>query len=187
MSDRQQEGRQKKKVIIIVVILLMLLIAIVAVIVLISKYNSAIQELERQQMQQSTSSNVTILNRGFVTEEEGKEIVDNMENKVADGMFQCIMTTTWSFADGESASPNAYVENAPANKYTFYFDVYLADTDEKVYSSPLVPVGASVKNIKFDKDLDAGEYSMRVQYTMVDEEYAEVSTVGFMITAIIRK
>lgn len=131
--------------------------------------------------------NEEVLARGFVEDEDtAANIVEGMKDKVADGMFECMMTTSWTFADGTSEAPNAYVANAQSNKYTFYFDVILEDTGEVVYSSPLIPVGSEIKGITLDKDLDAGEYSMKVQYTMVDENYQEVNTVGFMITATVR-
>lgn len=124
-------------------------------------------------------------------EDEGRNIVDrdnvdtimeDMTDKVAEGMFECMMTTEWTFDNADSESPNAYVANVENNRYTIYFDVYEKETNELLYSSPLLPVGTEIRNIKLDKKLAAGEYEAVVMYTLVDEDEEEVSSAGFNIT-----
>ena len=51
-----------------------------------------------------------------------------------------------------------------------------------IYSSPMLPVGTDIKDIKLEKPLAAGDYNAVVMYTLVDENYEEVSSVGFKIT-----
>ena len=122
------------------------------------------------------------LDRGFVDESNKDKVMEDMGNKVAEGMFECKMTTSWVFEDGKSESPNAYVANVESNLHTIYFDVYDTATDELLYSSPMLPVGTELNNIKLEKELQKGEYDAVVQYTLVGEENEEVSTVGFNIT-----
>lgn len=131
--------------------------------------------------------NEKVLARGFVEENNAETIVSDLKEKVEEGMFECLMTTDWTFPDGKSEAPNSLIANSENNRYTFYFDIFIEDTEELVYSSPLVPVGSEIKNIKLDKELPAGKYSMIVQYTMVDEYYNEVSDVGFRINVEILK
>lgn len=102
-------------------------------------------------------------------------------------MFECSMTTSWVFEDGKSESPNAYVANVENNLHTIYFDVYNSATDELLYSSPMLPVGTEIKNIKLDKELQKGEYDAVVMYTLVNEENEEVSSVGFNITISVNR
>lgn len=120
--------------------------------------------------------------RGFVTEENADSIVEEMDQ----GMFECKMTTSWTFEDSDSPSSDAYVANAEGNLHTLYFDVYESSTDKLLYSSPLVPVGSDIRNIKLDKKLDAGEYDAVVMYTLVDDDEEELSSVGFNITISVR-
>lgn len=137
----------------------------------------------RQQAETAVeSSSATALERGFVDENNAEEIISEMSDKVAEGMFECRMTTEWTFQDGTSESPNAYVANAETNRNTLYFDVYEKSSNEVIYSSPMIPVGSSISSIKLEKALPAGEYDAVVMYTLVDEDYKEVSTVGFNIT-----
>jgi hypothetical protein len=99
-------------------------------------------------------------------------------------MFECQMSMTWTFADGTSESNDAIVVNSKNNTYPFYFDVTLNDTDELIYSSPVVPVGSQLANIKLDKDLDPGEYKATVMYSLLEdvESQALKSQAGFVIT-----
>ena len=122
------------------------------------------------------------LDRDFVDQSNTDTVMEDIGDKVAEGMFECSMTTSWVFEDGKSESPNAYVANVENNLHTIYFDVYNSATDELLYSSPMLPVGTEIKNIKLDKELQKGEYDAVVMYTLVDENEEEVSTAGFTIT-----
>ena len=69
------------------------------------------------------------------------EITAEIEEKVAKGMFETHMTTTWTFPDGKSPSSDAVMGNSPNNNYPFWFEVTLSDTGETVYASSLLPLG----------------------------------------------
>lgn len=129
----------------------------------------------------------SVLDRGFVDESNLDDIMSDMSDKVEDGMFECMMSTTWTFEDAASASSNSYVANVESNRHAFYFDVYEEQTDELLYSSPIVPVGSEIRDIKLDKELSAGDYDAVVMYTLVNEDYEEVSTVGFNVTISVQK
>ena len=129
----------------------------------------------------------SVLERGFVAESNADQIMSEMSEKVEEGMFECMMSTSWTFEDAASASPNSYVANVERNQHALYFDVYESQTDELLYSSPILPVGSEIRNIKLDKQLSAGDYDAVVMYTLVNEAYEEVSTVGFRITITVKK
>lgn len=120
--------------------------------------------------------------RGFVDRDNVGTIMSEMGEKVENGMFECKMTTSWVFENGKAESTTAYVANVENNRHALYFDVYDRSTDELLYSSPILPLGTEIGNIKLDKDLDRGEYEAVVMYTLVDENEEEVSKVGFNIT-----
>ena len=127
------------------------------------------------------------LDRDFVDQSNTDTVMEDIGDKVAEGMFECSMTTSCVFEDGKSESPNAYVANVENNLHTIYFDVYNSATDELLYSSPMLPVGTEIKNIKLDKELQKGEYDAVVMYTLVNEENEEVSSVGFNITISVNR
>lgn len=182
-NQRESTGKKRRNVIIVIVVAFaILVVALVACIVLL------LTKQKEEPMQESQSvPRSTVLDRGFVDEDNAGDIIDEMSEKVSKGMFECKMTTAWTFDDGKSTSPNAYVANVENNLYTLYFDVYEENTNELLYSSPMLPVGTELKNFKLDKELAAGEYNAVVMYTMVDENLEEVSSVGFKVTISVSK
>ena len=162
----QKELANKKRRTITIIAFVVLCIALIVCIVLLLQSREGKKELDR----------------GFVDESNTDTVMDEMGDKVAEGMFECNMSTSWVFEDGKSESPNARVANVENNLHTLYFDVYDTSTNELLYSSPMLPVGTEINNIKLEKELSKGEYDAVVMYTLVDENNEEVSTVGFNIT-----
>ena len=184
-NQKDSAGKKRRNVIIMIVVAFaVLVVALIACIVLLLMKQKE-EPMPAQEPQSAPRS--TVLDRGFVDEDNAGDIMDEMTEKVSKGMFECKMTTAWTFDDGKSASPNAYVANVENNLYTLYFDVYEESTNELLYSSPMLPVGTELKNFKLDKELAAGEYDAVVMYTMVDENLEEVSSVGFKVTISVSK
>lgn len=121
--------------------------------------------------------------RGTVaTEENVDELREQMEQPIEDAYYTAVMTVDWEFADSKSESTTARVRNSELNTRTVYFDLTLADTGELLYSSPYIPVGESLENIKLDADLPAGEYAGVVTYHLVDDDFAEITTTSLGVT-----
>lgn len=185
MSNRKENTEKKNKNMIIIISALIIVVValVVCIVLLLTK-----QKEEQTPIQDSGNvTNTSLLDRGFVDDDNVDNIMDEMTEKVSEGMFECKMTTAWTFDDGKSAAPNAYVANVENNLYTLYFDVYEETTNELLYSSPMLPVGTEIKNFKLDKELPAGEYDAVVMYKMVDENLEEVSSVGFKVTITVSK
>ena len=90
------------------------------------------------------------------------------------GSYTSEMTTdTWIFADGNSASDNAYVGNNISNQNTVYFTITRTDNDEQLYKSPFLEVGSHLEKIKLDKSLKAGTYDCVLTYYLMDDMLKE--------------
>lgn len=182
-NQKETAGRDRRNIIVMIIIAFVILIAalVTCIVLLLTK-----QKEEPVQVSEGPARS-TVLDRGVVDKDNAGDIMDEINEKVSKGMFECKMTTAWTFDDGKSESPNAYVANVENNLYTLYFDVYEETTNELLYSSPMLPVGTELKNFKLDKELPAGEYDAVVMYTMVDENQEEVSSVGFKVTITVSK
>lgn len=163
MSSQEEVKKVRRKKRMVIIAFIVLLVALVICILLL------LRKPEEE-------------GRNFVDRDNVDTIMEDMTDKVAEGMFECMMTTEWTFENADSESPNAYVANVENNRYTIYFDVYEEETNELLYSSPLLPIGTEIRNIKLDKKLEAGEYKAVVMYTLVDDDEQEVSSAGFNIT-----
>ena len=181
MSNQENPASKGSRWIIAAVIAVLVVALVVCIVLLVSRSGNAEEEQPNVDVSQK------VLDRGFVDESNVDDIMSEMSEKVEEGMFECKMTTAWTFEDGTSASPNSYVANVETNLHAIYFDVYDEQTEELLYSSPILPVGSEIRDIKLDKELSAGDYNAVVMYTLVNEAYEEVSTVGFRITISIKK
>lgn len=122
--------------------------------------------------------------RTVLDEDSAKNVMDQMREEVREGMFECQMSMTWTFADGKAASKDAYIANSTNNTHPICFDVYMQDTEELLYSSPVLPVGTDIRNIKLDKELAAGKYQATVMYKLLSDvdSQEEISSAGFVVT-----
>lgn len=121
--------------------------------------------------------------RGTVITEEN---VSSVEAEVAeketagDDLYVTSMSIDWHF--NGSSSTDAYVANAVENTRTVYFDLYLVDTGEIIYSSPYIPVGEELNGVTLDKTLDPGTYDTILVYHLVDDDENELSTLSIALT-----
>lgn len=122
-----------------------------------------------------------------VNEDNAEEVAEEIisERKVTPGSYQVTMNSTWNFQNGAASSDNAYVENSTANMNPVYFDLQIADTEEVIYESPIIPVGSHLDDIKLDTDLDAGTYDCVLIYHLVDEEQNTLSTLRMAVTVVV--
>lgn len=121
---------------------------------------------------------------------------DNVEELVAEleeedftpiGSYEVNMNFDWVFADGASASENAYVGNSINNLNTVYFTIALSSNmDEIIYTSPHLEVGSHLTSIKLDKDLDPGTYEAVATYYLLDADMAPVSEVSVILNLTIK-
>ena len=124
--------------------------------------------------------------RDFVVNEENVDkIIEELNtptNKDAPATYDVMMNSNWNFETGTSKSSNAHVTNSPTNKNIVYFDVYLADTKEVVYSSPYLRVGDDIKGFSLEKELAFGKYNAICKYYILDDDLKELCTVAVNVT-----
>jgi hypothetical protein len=173
---------------------LILIIILVTVVVILGVVVACLLLLGRKEDKSESAENITPNTtnatrevassaRLVLDEESAGSVMEEMRKEVEEGMFECNMSMTWTFADGTSESNDAIVVNSDNNSYPFYFDVTLNDTNELIYSSPVVPVGSQLTNFKLEKDLDPGEYKATVMYSLLENEESQAvkSQAGFVI------
>lgn len=133
----------------------------------------------------TTSQDAGTRNKDFlVTEENVDRVMEelNKSDSKAPSTFDVMMNSNWNFETGASESSNAHVTNSTANKNTVYFDVYLAQTKEVVYSSPYLKVGDDLKGFKLDKELEPGKYDAICKYYILDEDLNSLCNVSVNVT-----
>lgn len=121
-----------------------------------------------------------------ITEENYQQIKEDMDAEVKEGYFETYMNTDWSFPNGTSETTNAILGNSPNNTKPIRCEILLADTEEVVFSTGVIPVGSQVPPFKLDVDLDAGTYDAVCMVYLLNEAedgtYTDYSNAGFNVT-----
>jgi hypothetical protein len=124
----------------------------------------------------------------LVTEDNVQQVIEQMEAEeyVPQGYYTVTQNYDWHFPKGDAASTDAHVENLPENTNDVYFDLFLAeDSENPIYESPVIPLGAVLEGFKLDTELDAGTYDCVMVYHLVDSNQKSISTVSVSVTVIV--
>ena len=100
-------------------------------------------------------------------EADTDKIVENLNEKVEEGMINISMNTSPNFANGTSAG-NLMIVNESINRYPQVVEITRNDTNEVVYKSGAIPVGSKIETAKLSVDLDAGTYECTAMFYNVD-------------------
>ncbi|MBR3023474.1 MAG: hypothetical protein IKH71_03370 [Oscillospiraceae bacterium] len=84
--------------------------------------------------------------------------------------FDVKMNRDWTFKEGTVPSGDAYVENPVSNVNDVYFDITVNDSEQPVYTSPVLPIGSHIENITLETDLPAGKYNSVLKYHMLGKD-----------------
>ena len=171
MSEQEQGQEQKKKkkggILVAIVI-----IALVGVIIYLLLSRAPEEEKERRNV--------------VVNPENVESVLKEATEATPTGYYTVTMNPVWHFPSGTEASTDAVVENVAKNTNDVYFDIVLAEDEEKVlYKSPIIPRGAHLEELVLDEALGAGTYDCVVIYHLVDEEQNTLSTVRVALQIIV--
>lgn len=103
---------------------------------------------------------------GWETADENK-LIENLNEKVADGMINISMNTSPTFIDG-TAMGNFMIVNETVNRYPQVVEITRNDTSELIYKSGAIPVGSKIEKAPLSVDLDAGTYECTAMFYNVD-------------------
>lgn len=121
-----------------------------------------------------------------VTPDNVDDIIESMEkDKVSSGNYNVRMNPTWTFEEGNLTSKDAYVENPATNNNDVYFTIALADTEEVILTSPVIPLGSSLQDITLEKSLSVGTHDCIITYHLLDSDGDEESSVNLTLTIMV--
>lgn len=176
MSEKGTGGRKLSATQIILIIGLgLILAAVIGVGVLVANRLELFVAPESVPLQGPADTAVGAL---VLDSERADSIIAEMERKAKEGMFDVTMKTVWTFPDGKSAASDAYAANSASNWKPVYFDVTLQEDSTLVYTSPELPVGYGISEIKLDVPLEKGSYPCICTYHLLNEDKTEATTVS---------
>lgn len=162
---------------------------ILAAVVIVILVGIIIYLLQSQRTSQQSESAATVPQQRnvVVAPENVDEVIEQMqeEDKTPVGSYEVTMNTHWTFPDGKSVSPDAFVENSTSNTNMVYFTIALDSSGEEIYRSPYLDLGAQLRDIALDKELEQGDYNAIITYHLVDDDFNELSSVSmYMMISI---
>jgi hypothetical protein len=172
----EKAGGKKWLVIVVAVVIVVLLCTIgVMAALLIKKGND------------DKKSEATVAPKEVITADNVEEVLEQMEEERKSSahipqQYTVSQNTDWEFPDGKSPSTNAYVKNDESNETAVYFDLIVNDTNQIVYSSPILELGAEIEKFTLDEPLSAGVYKCTVHYHLIDDEQIELTDVNIGVT-----
>lgn len=175
LKERESKSGKGIKIIFAVGLLVIIILLSVIIFLLVNKDNEADKEKKRN----------IVVNPDNI--ENVISQISNDDQKIPVGSYEVTMNSTWKFANGREASENAYVENARSNTNDVYFDITRSDTEENIFSSPILPVGSHLENITLDKDLAAGTYNCIITYYLLDSDGNTESSVSLNMTIVVEQ
>ena len=104
---------------------------------------------------------------GGWNEADTDKIIENLNQKVEEGMINISMNTTPNFANGTSEG-NLMIVNEGVNRYPQVVEITRNDTGELIYKSGAIAVGSKIETAKLAVNLDKGTYECTALFYNVD-------------------
>lgn len=167
------ETKKSKKKGILIALIILLLIVIVALGVIVY---ALLHKPEEPKPERAVS--------------EGLVVDGNIDEKASNARFTTDMNMIWTFPSGSAVSNNAIIGNSESNEYECYFEVYLDNEEQTLlYSSPVLPVGKKLDELKLNQVLPDGSYDAICTYHILDDEdpERELGTVSFAVSLMFMK
>ncbi len=98
---------------------------------------------------------------------DADKVIENLHEKVADGMINISMNTSPTFIDG-TASGNLMIVNETVNRYPQVVEITRNDNGEMIYKSGAIPAGSKIERAPLSVNLDAGTYECTAMFYNVD-------------------
>lgn len=166
--------KENKKVLKIIILALVLILLIVIGILAYAVYKLANKPAEPARAERDIS--------------EGLVVDGGQNQKASEATFTTDMNMIWTFPSGSAVSNNAQIGNSASNLYECYFEVYLEDEEQTLlYSSPVLPVGKQLDQLKLNQVLPDGSYDALCTYHILDDEDpdVELGTVTFSVSLMV--
>lgn len=170
-----------KRFAILVAIVAVMLIAIVVLVVMLMMKPEVVTVVES-----STSGEKLTYETKIVTSdpETLQAAVDSLMEKAKDGHMNLQMRTQAISADGKTFS--CFLANSLRNNYDMFMVFYLDETQEEIYRTGLIPLGARIEEFTLEEPLPKGSHEITIVFNQVEEDLETIhAQVNVGLTLIV--
>ena len=167
-NNEKREDKRSKKILIVIIVLFLLFI--------INSFklnNSDFNELGNQ------GDKITIENQ-----KSKKDIQAELNKQVEKGMMNVSMNTNMVLKGGKA---NALICNSEKNHYPQFVEIF-NEKGDLLYTSKIIPLGASLNEISIDKKMSIGKHKCKAYFNAYDTNTKQVvGKVGVNIEILVKK
>lgn len=173
--EQEKNKHKKKSVIFFFVIILLVGIITTLLFMLLSK----------EEEQASSGAMVYEANVVVDDAEALQDAVDKLFQKAKEGYMTLEMQTEAYSEDGKVFT--CHLANSNMNNYDMFMVFYLDDTQEEIYRTGLIPIGARIEEFTLEKPLESGNYEVTIVYNQVEEDRETIhAQVNVGLTLIVQ-
>lgn len=97
-----------------------------------------------------------------------QDAVNRLIEKAKEGQMSLEMQTIASSEDGIHFT--CHLANSVKNNYDMFMVLYLDDTQQEIYRTGLIPIGARIEEFSLQEALEPGTYEATIVYNQVEED-----------------
>ena len=109
--------------------------------------------------------------------ESPEKLKERLQKKVDESMLSIKINANPIFVSPDSDGTLA-IENSINNRYKFQVEITLDDSDEKIYTSPVIQPGEYIMNDKLDVILDNGIYNATARFYAYNDSDEFIGQAG---------
>lgn len=164
MNTENTKSRNKGMAILIAIIVVMLIAVILLVALLLKKPEPEVM------VESGTTSGKLVYETQIVTEdpETLQAAVDAMVQKAKEGQMNLQMQTQAFSKDGKTFT--CYLANSLKNNYDMFMVFYLDETQEEIYRTGLIPLGARIEQFTLEEALPKGSHEITIVFNQVEAD-----------------
>lgn len=177
MSENKKQSSNKLLIIIIILLVVVICVGGVVAFLLISK--SSEKDTELIEVHDDGTVDIAGNDTYVILDAEDAVDMDELQKKADKGRMNLNFKNVITVENGKNGTCD--ISNPETNNYDMYVSVWLNDTQEEIYRSGLIPLGAKIEQLELNRTLEPGEYTGIMVYNQLENDKI-VSQVNVEVT-----
>jgi hypothetical protein len=159
MSENKKQSSNKLLIVIIILLIVVICIGGIVAAILISKSSEKGDDV--------SSSTSVMANDGFVIlDSDDLAKVEEVQKEIDKGSMRLRFKDTIIVENGKNGTCD--ISNPSINNYDMYVSIWLDETQEEIYRSGLIPLGAKIEQLELNRSIEPGVYECTMVYNQLE-------------------
>jgi len=162
-------GKNKKILIVVIAILIVLLVGVSALAATIAIKSKKAGSTPNIAETTSDTGNGFAYEASVITGADDAAKAEEEIQKAAESYMTLEMKMSAYSSDGVHF--DCYLGNSLENSYDMYLEIYLDETNELLYRSGLIPIGARIESFESSVKLDSGTHMTTIVFHQIEDDH----------------